>query len=374
MLGIKAGLLNHKALALSDGYKLWMFVSLAIKNSFGLTERGYALWDSFCKIKEAKYDPEESRKHYTDVRDVTDKKKPLGFASLIYWMKETDTEKTKAIIHQVKKAEKDKEVKESKTEKEYLGIPTSEWYNSQSNDTKTTYDILIEPCIQNTNDYNFALACNTIFGDTIVCTDIQKMTCQEYTKNCWKETQGVDIRMLLSTKFHDIIFAARYNILIQQPIDEAKDTIIRRLLGCMQKLKRTCNKNNIYKEILHLAYQANFLDGFNTTKNVHPIKDGLLFDMLTNTTRPRTQDDKFNYECPVEYIEYGLTMADKYFNDVCCGDTETLQSCFIDCIKTTFSGTILRHLFICSGDGNNGKSLLFKALGMIFDKGMDTIQ
>jgi len=55
-----------------------------------------------------------------------------------------------------------------------------------------------------------------------------------------------------------------------------------------------------------------------------------------------------------------------------CGDKDTLQ-CFIDCIKTSFSGKLMRYLFICSGNGSNGKSTIFKVLGEIFGRFMDTI-
>lgn len=136
-------------------------------------------------------------------------------------------------------------------------------------------------------------------------------------------------------------------------------------------LESTGTKSNIYKELKEVCLDVQFKQGFNSAKMQLPIKDGLMYDFETHTTRERTVDDKFDYECPVSLVE-NTSDAETYFNSLFCGDKETQQS-FIDVIKTAMSGTLLRYLFICSGSGSNGKSALFNILNEIFDKGMDTL-
>lgn len=41
--------------------------------------------------------------------------------------------------------------------------------------------------------------------------------------------------------------------------------------------------------------------------------------------------------------------------------------------KSIFSGITFRNIFFFTGDGSNGKSLLFKLLNNIFGKAMDVI-
>ena len=49
------------------------------------------------------------------------------------------------------------------------------------------------------------------------------------------------------------------------------------------------------------------------------------------------------------------------------------MNCVINILKSLLSGDTLRYIFFFTGDGSNGKSLLFKVLISIFKGFMDTI-
>jgi len=298
--------------------------------------------------------------------------------------KEAEIQNTK-LQKEAKKQEQNTEKQETDTEiscGEY-----SKFYSTLTEPQKKEYREIIEYTIDSPTEYDFAFAFHKIFGKNYVATDAKNKVFYEFVDKLWSKTEGINIGLLFSTKFYDIYNAYQIDMHCEmlkcEKNTESYNHYNEKYKKCREismKLKKTNDKTNISREFLGLCYNASFLDGFNTDKNVLPLKDGLLFDMKTLSVRERTIDDKFTYECPVSYIcetdnlfdKVKADWVEKYFSDLFCGNKETIQ-CFIDCIKTTFSGQILRHLFICSGDGSNGKSLLFKMLGEIFSKSMDTL-
>jgi len=156
----------------------------------------------------------------------------------------------------------------------------------------------------------------------------------------------------------------------KEAVKEHKEKCLR-IKGISGKCEDSTQKSHIYKELKEVCIDAQFKNGFNTTKMQLPLQGGLMYEFETHTTRERTVEDKFDYECPVELIE-DISAGRDYFNSLFCGDTET-QQVFIDVVKTAMSGTLLRYLFICSGSGSNGKSALFKILKNIFGATMDTL-
>jgi len=140
-------------------------------------------------------------------------------------------------------------------------------------------------------------------------------------------------------------------------------------------LKKTSDKNNILKEILDKIEDPNFVKDLNKQKYILPIKNGKIIDMNTLEIQDRTIEHKFNYECDADYIE--MTEEEEndikqYFLDLFCGNEDTML-CVLDILKSIFTGETLRYIYFFTGEGSNGKSLLFSVLKKIFKKAMDTI-
>ena len=233
-------------------------------------------------------------------------------------------------------------------------------------------------------EYDFAMGFHTLYKDKFICENVENREWWEFKNNSWKNTQ-VGLRTHICSTYYEVFEdysnEIQAKLINYEPNSKEYIEICKRFKSIRDnasKLKRTNDVNNITRELCNIHYKENFLKTFDRAINVLPLQSGLLFDMNTCETRPRIIDDKFTYECPVEYIieteenKAEFDWVRKYFNDIFCGDKETEQV-FIDVIKTTFSGKILRHLFICSGDGSNGKSSLFNVLAEIFGKSMDTI-
>jgi putative DNA primase/helicase len=143
----------------------------------------------------------------------------------------------------------------------------------------------------------------------------------------------------------------------------------------MVKLKKTNDKNNILREVCDIIEDNKFEDNINKQEYILPLKNKRIINMKTLEVGERTINDKFTYECGADYIdltEKQEQQAKDYFMSLFCNNEETMK-CVLNIIKSCFTGIPLRYLFVATGSGRNGKSLLFKLLKIMFKGGMDVI-
>lgn len=365
-------------------YIEWVNLGIQLCSLFD-TEPAFELWELFSTLYGTENKKNEYEKQFTYLtRKEHDKQKVLN--TFRKWARDENPDEYALIQNTIIDTNKNGNPTHIKIiEPTGPTIDKPKYYASLTEEDRIKYIKIIEPTINSPTDYDFAFAFYSIFGNHFAITDKKSKMFYEFNNELWVQSEGVLISMLLSTKFFDIYDGYATDLQIQMDMYEDvndKSKIlgkkIKNIREISSKLKKTNDKTHIINEISNLCYNPKFNIGFNTAKYVLPIKNGLLFDMNTLTTRKRTISDKFTYECPVCYIEEtdqnkdDFKWAEKYFKDLFSGNMDTLQV-FINCIKTTFSGQILRHIFICTGDGSNGKSLLFKVISEIFSNGMDTI-
>jgi phage/plasmid-associated DNA primase len=132
------------------------------------------------------------------------------------------------------------------------------------------------------------------------------------------------------------------------------------------------NTPQIMREMFSLAStklrKDNGYSTFNLTHNLLPLLNGNIIDLQTLNVRPRTKDDLFTFECPVEYLS--ITDDDikhlfEYIGPIFCYDQE-----YID-YKQIILGSYLcgniysRNFSVFHGAGRNGKSAIIKSLTTI---------
>ena len=100
----------------------------------------------------------------------------------------------------------------------------------------------------------------------------------------------------------------------------------------------------------------------NRTKYELPIKNGKVINFKTLEIRDRNIEDFWSFECPVEFLrqcegnQTNLDCVQKFFNDICCGDTDLID------YHQRLWGYLLtgevsdRSIHIFHGNGCNGKS------------------
>jgi P4 family phage/plasmid primase-like protien len=244
---------------------------------------------------------------------------------------------------------------------------------------------LISEIILSISDYDFANYFVKKWGSKFKCVDIGKKDVYQFTEqNLWDNnfTCGSKIREMISNEMWDDFVKFQEELIKEADnydpnTDEYEKTHRKiKLIGdiCI-KLKKTSDKNNILTEILNKIEDPNFEKDLNKQKYILPIKNGKIIDMNTLEIQERTIEHKFNYECDANYIE--MTEEEEndikqYFLDLFCGNEDTMLR-VLDILKSIFTGETLRYIYFFTGEGSNGKSLLFTVLKKIFGKAMDTI-
>jgi P4 family phage/plasmid primase-like protien len=258
------------------------------------------------------------------------------------------------------------------------------FFKKKLSSVNNKYEKYIDEILFNNNDYAMATYFYKKWGDNFKCIDIKNKLYYGYTTNAlWESFDcGTKIREIISNEMAND-FKAYQNKLVEEqinyePADENHEKIerkIKALAECYIKLGKTNDKNNITREITDKIFDDKFENTLNKSKYLLPIKNKKVFNMKTLTTVDRTIEHAFSYECDANYVE--LTEEEdldikKYFLELFCGNEKTMN-CVINILKSLLSGDTLRYIFFFTGDGSNGKSLLFKVLISIFKGFMDTI-
>jgi hypothetical protein len=242
-------------------------------------------------------------------------------------------------------------------------------------------------------EYEMAHAVNLLYPGLYKCVDKQRKEyyCFNDESKLWEfDVGGTPIRNLLSIEFYDL--AQKYYTSKQEELAALDPNavnltkLIKVINDTCVKLKRTNDKNNILTEFSDMCKDTKFPATLNRSEYILPTNDGNVLDMRLPlrtaeeqklALTKRTIEHNFSFECNAKLIPYdendkNFKTVDKYFNDLFCGNKETI-SCVINILKSVFIGKPLRYIYICIGSGSNGKSLLFKILNKIFGKFMDII-
>ena len=250
--------------AASGAYQKWYELAQATFNVLG-TE-GRQLFGSFTH----EYASINKKMEWEALYDRLQKgsgEKQLGLGSIHYWCREDSPDYY---------AEK---------------FPRQEKLLVQNKIDQDAEEILEEIMVSPT-DVQFAKYFVKLFGNRFVCTDIKNKIFHEFTNIClWAKNEGGSpLRMLMSVeltkRFNDKIFALTAELAsLDEQEDEDEYNALKKKLRMLTeikcKLEKTCDKNNILREIQDFIYRANFEDDMNKQKYILPIKGGRVIDLKT---------------------------------------------------------------------------------------------
>jgi P4 family phage/plasmid primase-like protien len=341
-------------------YPTWFPILCAIYNSVEDKNIGLELAHQFSKLNN--YDEDGVNKIWNKF-ETTPPKPTKTIGSIIYLAKKEDESKYKALFPK-------------KTKK----IINVENIQNRIIDDTNIIEQSIQKAIQNSTEYDIAVLLNELNKNKFITTNIQLKEMYVLTDNfLWDKNGSNKARNYISTKLYDV-FQLKLNQIyeeFQQEPDldkqEALTKQIKNLGSLCIKLKKTTDKNNIMRELNEITFNPDFLKTMNRQEYLLPLKNTKIFNLLDNTVRNRTSNDIFNFECGIEYLEeFDESFADKYFNDLFCNKKDLIQV-VLNIVKSCLCGKTLRYIFFLTGDGNNGKSLFFELLKLIFGNFVDAI-
>ena len=224
-----------------------------------------------------------------------------------------------------------------------------------------------------------------LYGENYKCISSKNKSYYTFTDECiWCKNDGnykiqVKIRDLLFHFENRLSTRTSYANALDKQLDEYT-VVCKELAGIKATILslKTANKvSNVSKFITDKIMDECFESGMNRIKDgLIPIKNNLMFNTTTLLTTERTIKNKFNYWCDVSFksdiTADELQDMDDYFKALFNNRDDTKQI-MVNIIKSIFSGVTFRNIFFFTGEGSNGKSLLFKLLNKIFGKAMDVI-
>lgn len=266
----------------------------------------------------------------------------------------------------------------------YAKLHNPEAYNARFI-KKCKSDGMMNFDITNAGDYEYATYFKKEFGYKFRCVSIKEKNIYCFNDdNLWTNNfeGGSKIREILSNEMRQHFIDYQDAMMVDlQSLDSNTEAFektsrnVKKVLEIVQKLGKTNDKNNILREILDKIEDITFANDMNKKEYMLPIKGKKMLNMKTLEVTDRTIADKFDYECDAEYITMASdneTFVRKYFMDLFSHKADTVQT-VLDILKSIFAGVRTRYIYFFTGEGCNGKSLLFKVLESIFKKAMDTI-
>jgi P4 family phage/plasmid primase-like protien len=192
-------------------------------------------------------------------------------------------------------------------------------------------------------------------------------------KRLWIEIDSAHIINHISDYLYK--YAVEYDINLSNSLlvefDLGKRQIIENKKKELLKILKNVNKFNICQSIYNFVYpllkDGSFLNKINSISHLFPIKNGYIVDLKTLEKRQRQRTDYFTFESNVDLLSnnHPLTNATKFFTQIMNND-ESLVPYFQKCLGYIITGeTYGRCLFICYGEGSNGKSVVTDLLNNI---------
>jgi P4 family phage/plasmid primase-like protien len=346
----------------AESYPTWFPFLCAIYNSVDDKNEGLKLAHQFSKLN--KYDENSVNKVWNKF-ETTPPKPIKKMGSIIRLAQNEDSIKYKTLFPKKQQSKK---------------IINIENIQNKVIDETNEIEYRIQKAIQNSTEYDIAVLLNVLYKNKFITINMQTKEIYALLDNfLWDKNGSNKARNYISTKLYDV-FQIRLNDIyneLQQEVDEdKKESLTKQIknLGILcTKLKKTTDKNNIMREFNEITFDSEFLKKMNRQTYIVPLKNKKMYNLLDNTIRERNAEDIFNFECDVEYLEeFDESFADKYFNDLFCNKKDLIQV-VLNIVKSCLVGKPLRYIFFLTGDGNNGKSLFFELLQMIFGNFIDTI-
>ena len=244
--------------------------------------------------------------------------------------------------------------------------------------TNSNINDLLNKSIISQTDYDFALLLKEIINNKFKCVDIGKKTWYEFIGERWIEDKQLNIRNLISSKMVDL-YNVKLNeinkeleILFSESNEdndkETKDQLVKKInklkmliksnQECINKCKKTNDKNNILREVMEICFDKELIDKFDMNPYLFAFKN-CIFDLRTG----EQIEGKFNdyiyrntgYDYIEDYPKERIEELQQIINSIL--PNEETQHFYLSALATGMSGLQVQHLFIATGSGGNGKSI-----------------
>ena len=161
----------------------------------------------------------------------------------------------------------------------------------------------------NSTDYDIAKVLHFMNKGLYCCTNIGSKTWYVFENHRWKEDKRMSIRNKISEEVHQIYNAKLDALFLEiqesnenQENHEKLRTKIQKVGKTCEKLKKTSDKNNIFREAMEIFCDDEFMQKTDSNKYLMCFKNGVV-DFKTKTFRAGSPDDYITKCTHTNYFE-----------------------------------------------------------------------
>lgn len=161
----------------------------------------------------------------------------------------------------------------------------------------------------NSTDYDIAKVLHFMNKGLYCCTNISSKTWYVFENHRWKEDKRMSIRNKISEEVHQIYNAKLDALFLEiqesnenQENHEKLRTKIQKVSKTCEKLKKTSDKNNIFREAMEIFCDDEFMRKTDSNKYLMCFKNGVV-DFKTKTFRAGSPDDYITKCTHTNYFE-----------------------------------------------------------------------
>ena len=143
----------------------------------------------------------------------------------------------------------------------------------------------------------------------------------------------------------------------------------KRYIDIIKKLRNSSSKRGVIDACKHKFYNKEFNNILDENKYLLGFNNGI-YDLKSECFREGLPEDYVSFSVGYNYVEYNgnekiFDDINKYFIDI--QQNVNVREYMLRCIASCLCGENLENkMFICVGNGSNGKSLMFRLLKCIF--------
>jgi P4 family phage/plasmid primase-like protien len=229
-----------------------------------------------------------------------------------------------------------------------------------------------------TTDCDLAAVLHSMYRDDYKCVSITNNIWYKYEEPRWKKIDaGVDLRRAISGPLRALYmkkateFMALRDAMAEQEENNTKTEKMTKycdkLLSVCSRLGSTNDKKNIMTEAKELFYDAMFLEKLDSNKKLFCFKNGVV-DFEEKRFRRGTPEDYLTKCANIDYVKFDPAIHGPIENEIRdfmrkLFPDEQIHDYMWEHLASTLIGLLPNQTWnIYIGDGQNGKSMLIKAM------------
>jgi P4 family phage/plasmid primase-like protien len=232
----------------------------------------------------------------------------------------------------------------------------------------------VDISIQTQTEFDVANVLHKFYKDMYVCTSIKNKQWFLFKDHKWVNDKGYTLRLAISTTIHNIYYEKATKLydeisaidVTDEENSKKNEKLKRRHKSIVEmcgKLKKTNDKNNIFREAMELFYDGDFMNNLDANKMLLCCNNGVI-DFASKTFRNGSPQDYLSKSTGIDYVKLDKEIHQESMDDIMSFMEKLfpipeLNTYMWDHLASCLIGINKNQTFnIYCGSGSNGKSIL----------------